>query len=550
MKDYWILKVLDFFACFYRVMGVNYSVMRKVLQIKLLMDRRRVPSILMMYKHYEEDNSFDKSLIIYGLIGVIIAWVIPSSVSLFLKMNMLIGMLIFMVTITMISDFSTLLLDTKDKEILISKPINSQTINAAKITHILINVLTIIFVMSGPSLIVGIFKYGLLFSGILLFDLPLISGLVLLITSVLYFLMLLAFDGDKLKDMITYFQIILSLLVMIGVQFADQFLRFIGHYMASGFEWWIYLLPSTWFAAPFSLILEKRLEPPIIQLSLIGVLAPILLLILYFRVVIQLFEENLYKLDKIKVKKGKILEKRALIYQRILSLIIPNKQENIFCRFSQNMISSDRSIKLYLYPNLGFAIFFPLVLFLNRSILHKSLNEPLVDISKGSFYFLMYLSVAMLSTTAITINSSDNYKGAWVYKALPIDLPGAILVGALKGFILRYLIPLYLFLSLIFAVPYGLQIIPHLVLICLNMMLLIILFFKLSLYELPFSKMFKTRENNLGSGLCAFGFCGISGLLHNALRDLAVGLFIYTIAVLAAAAFLWKTTANITWKDV
>jgi len=45
MKDYKTLKFLDKFQNFFRKMGVDYPVMRKILQVKLTMDNRRVPTV-------------------------------------------------------------------------------------------------------------------------------------------------------------------------------------------------------------------------------------------------------------------------------------------------------------------------------------------------------------------------------------------------------------------------------------------------------------------------------------------------------------------------
>lgn len=551
MKDFWILKVLDVFSFFYRVMGIDYGVMRKVLQLKLLMDQRRAPGVLMNSKHKEGENTFNKSLITYGLMGVFFAIILLPPLPLFLKMNVITGMLIFMVTMTMISDFSSILLDTKDKEILLSKPVKSQTVNAAKITHILINLLTITFVMAGPSLILGFFKYGFLFFVIYSFDLLLISGLILFLTSILYFFMLLTFNGDKLKDIINYFQIILSFMMMIGYQFMGQIFRYIDHNMVLAFKWWMYLLPSAWFAAPFSFILENRVENYFIYLSLIAVLVPILLMIIYFGVVIKYFEKNLLKLDKVITRKRKTEEKKALKYEKLISTIIPNNYENIFCRFSQNMISSERSIRLRLYPSLGMAAFIPIIMLVINYRGTNLVHETLTNISQGAYYLFLYFSVFMLSFTSITINSSENFKGAWIYKALPIEFPGVILMGALKGFMLKYLIPVYLFVSILFAIPYGVRLIPHLILIFSNMLLLIILLFKLSPKELPFGKEFHVgQDNRLWLVFGSIAFCGMSAALHYALKDFDVGLYLYIIAVLLVSAVLWKTSAKITWEKV
>ncbi|MDR3539751.1 MAG: hypothetical protein P4L69_02110 [Desulfosporosinus sp.] len=552
MKDFWVLKVLDVCSFFYRAMGIDYEVMRKILKLKLLMDQRRVPSVLVNSKRKDQENAFNSSLIMYALMGLVFVFLMLPPFPLFFKMNLIFGMLTFMVTMTMVSEFSSLLLDTKDRGILLSKPIASQTVNAAKITHILINLLTITFVMAGPSLIAGLLKYGWLFFGIYFFDLLLLSGLILFLTSVLYFIMLLFFDGDKLKDIINYFQIILSLVLTVGYQFAGRIFQLVGHNLVVSFKWWMYLLPSAWFAAPFSLILENRMENNYLYLSVIGLLGPILLLMIYFGVIIKYFEKNLYKLDNVTSKKRKTTEKRAIIFKKIISPIVRNKYENIFCRFSQNMISSERGIRLRLYPSLAMATFMPIIMMANFLLIGiNSVNSVLTNMSQGAYYLWLYLSVFMLAVTPFTLTSSENYKGAWIYKALPIELPGVILMGTLKGFILRYLIPVFLLVSIFFAVPYGAWLIPHLILIFSNLLLLIILLFKLSPKELPFSKKFQTGENNrLELVFASLAFCGISAVAHYALRDFGVGLLIYIIVVLSVTTFLWKTSAKINWKDV
>lgn len=551
MKDFWVLKIIDFFSFFYRVMGINYEVMRKILQIKLLMDRRRVPAVLVNSNNRNEENAFNKSLLTYGFIGLLFMIWIILPMPLFYKMNITIGMIIFMVAMTMVSDFSAILLDVKDKTILLSKPINSQTINAAKITHIIINLLTITFVMAGPSLIAGIFVYDLRFFVILFFELLLISGFILFLTTFLYFFILLFFDGDKLKDIINYCQIILSLAITIGYQFISRIFQFVDYDVVFVFKWWIYLLPSAWFAAPFSLILENKMENHFVNLSLIGLLVPIVLLIIYFKVAITYFEKNMHKLDRVTAKKRKTAENRAAKYKKLLSSIIPNRYENVFCRFAQNMISSERSLKLRLFPNLGLAAFLPIIMLVNLFIGNDLTNQALSDISKGAYYLSIYITVLLLSASIITINSSEKYKGAWIYKALPIESPGVIIRGALMGFVLKYIIPVYLFVCLLFVVPYGIRLLPHIVLIFLNMLLLIVLIFRLLPKELPFYKDFQNEQSfKLGIVIGSLVFCGMSAALHYALKDIYLGLFVYMIAVLVVSAILWKNSAQITWKDV
>ncbi len=54
------------------------------------------------------------------------------------QMSITYAMIIFMIMTSMISDFSSVLLDIRDRTILSTKPITAKTINAAKFMHILI----------------------------------------------------------------------------------------------------------------------------------------------------------------------------------------------------------------------------------------------------------------------------------------------------------------------------------------------------------------------------------------------------------------------------
>lgn len=53
MKDFTILKLLDRFDFLFKKMGVDYPIMRRILQVQLTMDERRVPTILTNQKRPE-----------------------------------------------------------------------------------------------------------------------------------------------------------------------------------------------------------------------------------------------------------------------------------------------------------------------------------------------------------------------------------------------------------------------------------------------------------------------------------------------------------------
>jgi hypothetical protein len=551
MKDFRILKLLDKFRFLFGRLGIDYKVMRKILQIKLMMDDRRIPTVMGNSKNAEEKSSFKKSLLLYGFIGLFIAIFELFPFPLFLKMNMVFGMIIFMVMTTMISDFSAVLLDIRDKNILQPRPISPQTINAAKLVHILIYLSSITAAIAGPSLIMGLFIYGFAFFCVFALELILICGFVVFFTSILYSAILAFFDGEKLKDIINYFQIMLSVFMVVAYQFIGRIYDIVQVDITYTPKWWNILLPSAWFAAPFNLFIEHSYTKNFIALSVTGLVIPAATLIIYITAVIPYFEKHLQKLNN----SGRINKNAGVreSWQRTeAKLICRGKLEGAFFRFTQNMISNERKLKLKLYPSLAFAVVIPFVLlssFLRRD---TSPGELFAEITGGRYYLYIYMSIALLAASIPMLSTSEKYKGAWIYRALPITTPVPVLKGAVKSFILKYILPVYIFVGSLFIAIYGFKIILDIILMFLNMLLLILLIFRCSKKEMPFYKdlQYKQDGSNTGSVFLSFAVCGLLAAAHFFAVKISFGIELNILVSLLLTILFWIISFKITWKDV
>jgi len=504
---------------------------------------------MMNNKHKEEGNNFSKSLIGYGIMGIFMAIMMFPPIPLFLKMSIIFGMIIFMVMTTMISDFSSVLLDVKDKNILLPKPIDSRTINAAKATHIFIYMSTITMVIAGPSLLAGLIKYGFLFFLVFFIELIFIAAFVIFFTSLLYFFILLFFDGEKLKDVINYFQIVLSIVMMIVYQFTGRIFNVVNANLVFTPEWWHYLIAPVWFSAPLTLIVEKKFESYLIYHSICSVAIPLIVFIIYFKIVMPYFEKNLQKLNNNGKRRNKVIEKKEETHRRVVRIFCRKPLENIFFRFTQNMVSNERTLKLKLYPNLAFAAVMPIILIVGFSRDAKSFSDFLSTLASGKYHLFIYITVVLLSSSTIMLYSSEKYKAAWIYKTLPIEDTSYIYKGALKGFIFKFILPIFLFVSLIFLAICGIRIIPDLILILLNMFLLIIIVFKLSDKKLPFSSDFqRTQGDGLLIFIVTFAFAGVSAGLQAALSTNTYFIIVYGLTLLLLNLVLWKISFNIDYN--
>ncbi|MFZ5354172.1 MAG: hypothetical protein ACOZCL_15820 [Bacillota bacterium] len=549
MKEYFALKLLDRLRKIYENMGIDYTIMRKVLRLKLIMDERRVPTIIMNYDEKKEGNYFKKSLIYYGFIGLIITIFIFPPYPLFFKMNVVFGMIVFMLLTTMISDFSSVLLDLRDKNILSHRPIDTRTLNAAKITHVMIYMATIVAVVAGPAMIAGSIRYGIPFLLLYIVEMIFITAFVLFLTSMMYFMILKIFDGEKLKDIINYFQIFFSVVIIIGYQLIGRIFSVFNMQIVFTPSWWSYLLPSAWFAAPFSIVLQGDTNIHFICFSIIGIVVPTVLLLIYFKAVVPYFERSLSKLNNSSSKESKSLPKRIKRGRKIASLFCKDGQENVFFRFTQTLVSNERKIKLRLYPNIAFGIIFPFIMLLSRLNHKMSLEEILTTIRGGKQYIALYLSIMILASNIQFMSFSERYKGGWIYKALPIENPSVIYRGALKGYMTRFIILPFLITAVIFLLIYGTVILPDIILMLLNLLLLTVIVFALTGKKLPFASEFVNyKEGQMEAVIAPMLICGLFAAIHWGLTFVDYGVPVLAGIALMVLIPVWKLSTKLTWS--
>src|SRR5699024_5449217 len=313
--------------------------------------------------------------------------------------------------------------------------------------------------------------------------LVLINLFLIAFTGLLYLLILKFFDGEKLKDIINYVQIGLTIIITVGFQFIARVFEFIdiGKIEFTN-TWWSYLIPPIWFAAPFEYILKGNREIYIIIYSVMAFIIPLVSIALY-TFLMPAFESNLQKLNEV----GGMRKNKQRFTDRVAQLICRRKEERSFYRFSTNMLKNEREFKLKVYPNLGFGLVFPFLMLLSFSI-----GSDFSEVRNSSAYFNIYFISLVISTMVNFLDYSGNYKGAWIYKVMPIDNPEFIYKGAVKAVFMNLFTPLFLIVSIVYLLVFGFRIFPHIVATYINMLLATAIIFKISNQSLPFSKAFET----------------------------------------------------------
>ncbi|WP_107841073.1 hypothetical protein [Metasolibacillus meyeri] len=457
MTNFKILRLLDKMRFLFNKMGIDYQVMRLILQIKLTMDERKVPTLFNQSAKKKENAKYGymKSLWIYTLMGLMLIPFISFGTQFLFQMSIAYSMILFVIMTSMIADFSSVLLDLRDRNILGTKPIAERTINAAKIVHIVIYLSYLTIALMTIPLIVSLFTQGVLFFVIMVVELVFSNILIVVLTALLYIVVLRFFDGEKLKDMINYVQIGLTLAMMVGYQFVARSFEFVNLQVVIELDWWSIFLIPIWFAAPYELLLNGTVNFFTVTMSILAVVMPIASLWLYIQL-IPVFERNLQKLLATS-KSKKVKTNRVKTF--FLGLLCPTNEEKAFYHFASLMMKKERDFKLKVYPSLGFSIVIPFIFIFN------TMRDETTNFATSNSYLTIYFSMLLIPTALLMLQYSTNYKGAWVFKAVPLTSFATYKKGVLKAFLVQLYTPLYLIISVIFCLIYGVRVLPDLLIV-------------------------------------------------------------------------------------
>ncbi|MBO0587526.1 hypothetical protein [Sporosarcina sp. E16_8] len=533
MRNFQSLRFLALFKKMFLKFGIDYEAMQKILRVKLTMDERRVPTIFNDSRKKKDGNQFLKSLWIYGLYGLMLIPFIVLGDSYIFQMSIVFGMIMFILMTSMISDFSSVLLDVRDKNILQTKPIRGKTISAAKIVHVMIYMSFITGAFVTIPLLVSLFRHGIVFMFIFLAELLLVMLFVVVVTSLLYLFVLRFFDGERLKDIINYVQILLSIGVVIGYQLLIRSFGFVDLDITYTFSWWHLFIPPIWYGAPFELLLAHNVTNYTIIFTILAVCIPVLAIYCYARLMPS-FERNLEKLmsdTRKRKKKGNRLDE---MWARITCR---RNEERVFFRFAALMMKQEREFKLKVYPALGMSLVFPFVF-----IFSELRERTFADISTGNMFLFIYFCNLMIPNIVHMLKFSGSYKGSWLFKATPIQQMSTAYSGTLKAFLVKLYVPILLVLSVVFTWIFTVRILPDLVAVLLAGIGQTLVTYKLiNDEEYPFSKSFEFTQDAGGAKMLLLSLVtGVFVVGHLIATPFNYGIYVYIVLLLAVVLIGWR----------
>lgn len=547
MKEFKLLKFLDLFKSIFCKMGIDYPIMRRIIGLKLLMDTRRSSNKVLggLYGNRrrnrslaapkKDSNKSNRMMIVYLIIGLLYSFVFALPISLSFTMMIIITLFLIFIGTMIISDFSTVLLDTRDKNIILSKPVDNKTLSFARMIHIIYYLGFMSAMMILPSIIITGIKFSILGAVILLIEVVFLDIFIIALTALLYCFVLRFFDGEKLKDIINGIQIILGILMFLCSQFMYQAGNVIVRFKNTEFHIWDLFIPSFWFGAPFNL-LEGNFEKQYIIGTVLAIIIPLIAIFIYIKLMPS-FEKNLQKLNTSSNNKKK---EKTKFSNLIRNIICKSEEERAFYSFCFKMLKNERELKLKLYPMIGRAIITPivfLVIFVQ--------GQGFENIRHGYYYFVFYFATLSIVSCVYMIRYSNNYKASWIYFVAPIENKRNAYNGALKAFTVKIVSISLVISAIIMLALFGIGIWSQIITMIFLTLSIIPISYKLGDgTPLPFTISYSDRSR--GNGGRSFFIMGI--LLALVIIQLLFilfipfGTYIYMIISIISCIGTWRLT--------
>jgi len=364
---------------------------------------------------------------------------------------LMISIAMMMTAFSVITGYDTLVASTAEFDVLAHHPVSSKTRFLAKITNVLFYVFLIGIPLTVPSAIFMLFMFG---GNILLslsFTLVSLISLLFVVSGViaLYSLVIDKIPQQRLKNIISYFQIAFVFVVIIGYQIIPYMTSMHAFGVSLAEEKWLYALPPAWFVSLMHLLVMS-VEHTNIPLSVLAIVSLLIVLYLMMRILSRGYTnlaEKLLGSDKDSLPIS--VSSSSRFFEKVKVFLLRDQEERAGFDLMATYIKRDRSSRMRILP--GIAMPIAIMLF---GIFTDQLPDPFLygiftGVSNVHFTVLfvtLFTAVFMLGA----LKFSPHYNAAWIYSASPLVARGRFARGARKAIIFLLIVPTFLLVLVLF----------------------------------------------------------------------------------------------------
>lgn len=441
--EVWMFKVVHLFDKLFAKMGIDLGQMYAIVETKLMMDKRRVYLNWRQDNQAESNNHLRMALAGFLLFGAVIALIVFYIPSFMLAMIYMHAYIIFMMGMTLITDFSAVLLDTADSKVIQPTPVNSKTFFMARQIHIILYLLQFTSALGVLPVIAVAVKYGIVTGIASIITVMLSSLLSVLFAYFLYLLVLRYVKESTIKEVINWLQIAMAVFFAAGYQLILHFIDIAP--LAKGFQmhWYSYLLPPVWMAMFLESVYTLRAEVIDVVMIMVAFGSPVLLFWILNKYLAPFFSTKVLSLNSSSVTIKPLIDKTISkpISHRLAALVTKSKVSQSAFEATWKITGRDKSFKLQFYPSLGYvAVFIFFFVFYKIRGEHFALHEIAAT---SKYLWFIYLPILIIANAGTFITYNENYSASWIYHATPLKKPGELIVGSLQALFVKYFLPCY-----------------------------------------------------------------------------------------------------------
>jgi ABC-2 type transport system permease protein len=550
------IKILFLFRPIFLRLGVNFEQLAAIVEVKLKMDNRRSRFSHMSKSNKESNASFYWTLFLYMLFSTVFAVIIAVSGSITAVYSVVFSYIMVMLGMTLITDFSAVILDSSDNAVLLPRPIDDRTLFIARITHIMMYLLSILLALCIPTLIVTAVKHGIgvacMFLIISLLDLL----LVVFLTNIFYLILMKFTSEERLRNIINSFQIVVTFIIMGGYRLVGRLINIdvLMSNVAVQTKWWHYLVPPIWMGNSMDVAINHHLDSTKFIFIFLTITVPFLVVFLVNNIFSDVFSQKISGIDIEKREEKQIhkIENEDFL-SRLSKVFTGTPIERGAFEFVWKITARDRKFKLRVYPSLAYLLIYPILMIGSGNNNGSSIWQQVQNLSESPNIGIMiiYLCGTILLTIRSQISQSEEFKASWIYNLAPITQPGEILSGTLRSVLVKFVLPVCIVLSIVLSIIWGVSMLDDLIF---GMLTIINLDLLLSIgmsSELPFSA--EVKKNGGGSfarNLMYVFITGIIGIIHYFLMQVPYLIAVFDLFQLILSLYLFKKYREISWSKI
>jgi ABC-2 type transport system permease protein len=427
-----------------RRFGIDPHQYWHLLRISLLVDFRRQSAVA---SDQPTRSALLMTCFVFGLFSLVLALFAFRTLSSFHYSLLFLAYSMLMIAFIVLSEFGVTIISPDDYVILGARPITSRTYFAVKLSNLLFYVFLIGSSLNIFPAVIGAFsdfadwRFPLIY-----FPVALWAGLFsAMLVVLLYGAVLRTVTYEKFKDVLVYIQVVFSFFVFFGYQLLLRAMPYLEQGQHGGGRRVALLIPPGWFAGLVHVGLGQW-ERDYLLWAGWGVLMTGVLIGVGVRSFSLEYSQHLAQLHAVTAERRRLRRRVPLrVWERLMG---NSPEERVAFSFVRQMLRRNRTLKLRLYPALGFPIAFLVI-----GIVEKNLADPFLSgspVSSVVFFTALVGPLLVLNFHAL-LPYSEEHTAAWLFRVAPVRDLSRFFAGAKKAFLVSILLPLSLITGGLFS---------------------------------------------------------------------------------------------------